>query len=317
MKHDDVTGAPSSCFMSSCSAAYNRGMNTVEFGRTGFRVSRLGFGAAPIGFLGTERDRVGVILNTLLDNGVNLIDTAASYPGAEEVIRQTVGHRRGEFVLVSKCGQKVGHVPGTAWSAELITQTVEASLKRLGTDVIDVMLLHSCDLATLRKGEALGALVKAREAGKIRFAGYSGDNEAGAYAAGLADIAVIETSVSFVDQNNIDVVLPVTVEKNVGVLAKRPIGNSCWRDLSEFKGIYPGYVKPYIERFGKMGMTPESVGFDGDWAELALRFTLSLAGMHTAIIGTTNPENARANILAAERGALPVEVVGRIRLAGP
>ena len=69
--------------------------------------------------------------------------------------------------------------------------------------VVDVMLLHSCDLATLQKGEALGALVKARDAGKIRFAGYSGDNEAAAWAAAHPDIAVLETSISIADQRNI------------------------------------------------------------------------------------------------------------------
>src|SRR5687768_17160831 len=130
-------------------------MKKVAFGRTGLQVSPLGFGSAPIGFLKTEQERVAAILNTLLDQGVNLIDTAAMYRGSEELIANAVGHRRGEFVLVSKCGTEVPHVTGKAWSAENIRNTVDAALRRLKTDRIDVMLLHSCDLETLKRGEAL------------------------------------------------------------------------------------------------------------------------------------------------------------------
>jgi aryl-alcohol dehydrogenase-like predicted oxidoreductase len=290
-------------------------MNKVAFGKTGLQVSQLGFGAAPIGYLKTEQQRVTAILNVLLDQGVNLIDTAASYQGSEELIASAIGHRRSEYVLVSKCGGKVPQANGEPWSAELIRNTVDASLRRLGTDRIDVMLLHSCELAVLKKGEALGALVEAREAGKIRFAGYSGDNETVAWAAQQPDIAVVETSINLVDQVNIDIVLPQTRKNNVGVLAKRPIANSAWRGLAAFSGIYPQYVKPYWERFQKLHLTPQQLGFKGDedWAEIALRFTLSQPGVHTAIIGTTNPKNARANIDAANKGPLPPETVKKIR----
>src|SRR5437870_5129339 len=181
-------------------------MRKVRFGKTGLDVSVLGFGAAPIGYLETERGRVATILNFLLDAGVNLIDTASNYPGAEEAIADTVGRRRGEYVLVSKCGPKLADQDERAWSAELIGKTVDRSLRQLRTDRLDVMLLHSCALKTLQKGEALGALVRAREAGKVRFVGYSGDNEAAAYAAELPEVAVIETSVNIADQLNIDAV---------------------------------------------------------------------------------------------------------------
>jgi aryl-alcohol dehydrogenase-like predicted oxidoreductase len=292
-------------------------MKKVTFGKTSLQVSPLGFGAAPIGYLKTEQERVTSILNLLLDKGVNLIDTAASYQGSEELIASAVGHRRDEFVLVSKCGGKVPHAQGEAWSAELIRNTVDAALRRLNTDRIDVMLLHSCDLQVLKRGEALGALVEARNAGKIRFAGYSGDNETVAWAAQQPDVAVVEMSINIVDQANIDVALPETRKHNVGVLAKRPIANSAWRGLAAFSGIYPQYVKPYWERFQKLHLTPKQLGFadDNDWAEIALRFTLSQPGVHTAIIGTTNPKNAQANIDAANKGPLPAKTVEKIREA--
>jgi aryl-alcohol dehydrogenase-like predicted oxidoreductase len=74
-------------------------------------------------------------------------------------------------------------------------------------------------------------------------------------------------------------------------------------------------VKPYRERFEKMALHPQDLGFrdEKDWPEIALRFTLSQGGVHTAIIGTTNPDNARANIEIANNGPLPEETVRKIR----
>jgi aryl-alcohol dehydrogenase-like predicted oxidoreductase len=280
-------------------------------------VSRLGFGAAPIGFLKTEQDRVANILNLLLDSGVNLIDTAAMYQGSEELIGQAVGHRRAEYVLVSKCGTKVPDIDAPAWSAELVSRTVDRALKRLRTDHLDVMLLHSCDLATLKKGEALGALVKARDAGKVRFPGYSGDNEELAYAAARPEIAVVETSVNFADQANLDHGVPVARLHDIGVIAKRPIANAAWLG-ADGRGFYSDYVRPYVDRLRQMKLTPSVAGLpdtsDG-WSELALRFTFSQPGVHTAIIGTTNPDNARKNLATADKGPLPPEAVERIRAA--
>jgi aryl-alcohol dehydrogenase-like predicted oxidoreductase len=294
-------------------------MELREFGKTGLKLSALGFGGAPVGYLETDRRQVTKILNTLLDRGVNLIDTAASYRGSEEAIGEAIGHRREDYVLVSKCGQAFDDIEGAAWSALAIEQTLDRALRRLKTDHIDVMLLHSCNLEILSKGEALGALVKAREAGKIRFIGYSGDNEAAIHAAGLDDVAVIETSISICDQANIDTVLPLARCNNVGILAKRPIANAAWKDASEQRGIYVNYAKTYSERLAKMAIAPADLGFPGEvgaaWSEIALRFTVSQPGVTTAIVGTTNTTNLERNVEALSKGVLPETVVAALRQA--
>ncbi|MCC5787132.1 MAG: aldo/keto reductase [Rhodobacteraceae bacterium] len=285
------------------------------FGKTGLEVSPLGFGGAPIGFLETDRERVAGVLNLLLDHGVNLIDTAAMYRGSEALIGETIGDRRDDFVLVSKCGHKIDGVDHEAWTPELITASINRSLEQLRTDTVDVMLLHSCDIDTLKKGEALEALLKAKRAGKIRFAGYSGDNEAAAYAAGLEGVSVIQTSINICDQRNIDAVLPETRDHDLGVMVKRPIANAAWKKLDDQPGMYKNYASEYTKRFAEMGLNPKKLGFEGpkDWPEIALRFTLSTPGVHTAIIGTTNPDNALANIRAAAKGQLPAEAYAAIR----
>jgi aryl-alcohol dehydrogenase-like predicted oxidoreductase len=292
-------------------------MEKRAFGNTGLEVTPLGFGGAPIGMLDTEESRTDKILNLLLDSGVNLIDTAASYHGSEEMIGKTIGHRRDEFILVSKCGGKFDEFDDPAWSPSIITKTIDRSLQRLKTDRLDVMLLHTCDLETLKKGDALAALVKARDAGKIRFSGYSGDNETVAYAATLDDVKVIQTSINITDQVNIDGLLPGARENNIGVMVKRPIANAAWKTLSDQPGMYKDYAKTYTERLQKMNLNPADLGYDGPpesvWPEIALRFTISQPGVHVAIIGTTNPDNARTNIAVAEKGPLPDEIVTKIR----
>jgi len=294
-------------------------MRKGPFGRTGLEVSEVGFGAAPVGVLEVEAPRTREVLTALLDAGVNLVDTAACYRESESLLGETVSHRREEFVLVTKCGHRVEGTSGAEWSRELVLESVERSLRRLRTDHLDVVLLHSCDRATLERGEALAALVEAREAGKVRFCGYSGDDDAARYAAGLPEVAVLEVSVNICDQSNLDSALPAARERGLGVLAKRPIANAAWRKPSEQPGLYADYASTYHERLKRMGVTARDLGFEGPpvsaWPELALRFTLSQPGVHCAIVGTTDPANAAANLAAAAKGPLSDESVERLREA--
>ena len=294
-------------------------MQRFPLGKTGFHVTRLGFGGAPVGRLGVELDKAHRLLDEALDSGVNLIDTAACYQESESLIGQTISDRRDEFVLVSKCGHAAGELKGENYSPELIEKSVDQSLRRLKTDVIDVMLIHSCSKDVLEQGAALGALEKARDAGKVRCLGYAGDNEAAAYAATLEPIEVIEMSLNIVDQHNLEAVLPACQQRELGVIAKRPIANAAWKPIDTQPGPYRNYARTYTDRLAAMGITPNDLGFRGyadvEWPELALRFTLSHPGVHSAIVGTTSQTNLRANIAAAQKRALPEDVLARLQEA--
>ncbi|MEM8737948.1 MAG: aldo/keto reductase [Planctomycetota bacterium] len=295
-------------------------MQQHTLGKTELSVSALGYGAAPIGFLDTDVQHVGRVVNSLLDQGVNLLDTAAAYKGSEEALGETVSHRRDDFVLVSKCGMGgPAAYQDRPWSADAITATVERSLTRLKTDHLDVCLLHSCGRDVLEDGEALAALVRAQEAGKIGFAGYSGDNDTAVYAASLPDLAVIETSVNLCDQANLDTVVAACQANDLGVIAKRPIANAAWKAPSAQPGFYQKYASEYHRRFNLMGITPHDLGYHGhpevEWPEIALKFTLAQPGVHTAICGTTSAENAEHNLAAANKNPLREEVVDKLRAA--
>ncbi len=125
----------------------------------------------------------------------------------------------------------------------------------------------------------------------------------------MPDMSVIETSISICDQVNIDKVLPLAQKHNIGIIAKRPIANAAWKKVQP--GMYQSYAQVYIDRLAKMDL--DAADFKMDWPELALRFTLSQPGVHVAIIGTTNPNNAVKNTEYAEKGLLPPDQVQRIR----
>ena len=132
-------------------------------------------------------------------------------------------------------------------------------------------------------------------------------------------MAVIETSISICDQANIDTVLPLARRNNIGILAKRPIANAAWKDVSDQRGIYVNYAKTYAERLAKMAITPADLGFPGEvgaaWSEIALRFTLSQPGVTTAIVGTTKTSNVERNLDVLSKGVLAENVVADLRQA--
>jgi aryl-alcohol dehydrogenase-like predicted oxidoreductase len=169
----------------------------------------------------------------------------------------------------------------------------------------------------LERGEALGALARAREAGKVRFIGYSGDNEAAALAAELPEVDVLMCSLNLCDQANLDQALPQAAKAGAGVVAKRTVANAAWKPLEAQQGIYRDYVRPYVERFQAMGLDPRDLGFPGPeaWMEIALRFTLAEPSVQVLSVGTTRLANAEANLRLLEAGPLPADAVARIRQA--
>jgi aryl-alcohol dehydrogenase-like predicted oxidoreductase len=293
-------------------------MRKKVFGRTGLIVSELGFGGAPIGYLHTDPNHVARMLNMLLDAGVNVIDTAPSYQWSERSIQLAVGHRRDEFILVSKCGAAFASDDAPRWSNLLIERSIDHSLSTLKTDYIDVMLLHSCPTDVLRKGDAIEALARARQTGKIRYAGYSGDNEAAAYAATLSDLSVLEISLNLCDQANLSSAIPIAHQQALGVMAKRPVANAAWNPLFGQQSRYGNdYAQGYSERLARMVSLNEGAWLRAlsraEWAELAIRFTISHPDVHTSIVGSADPEHVLFNLNSVSKGPLPPEEFEALR----
>ncbi len=275
-------------------------------GSTGVTVPRLGLGCQPLGSPALADAQVARLLDLALDLGVNLFDTAPAYQLSEERLGRHLAGRRPDCLLVTKLGYGV---PGVSdWTGDCIRGGVDAALRRLGTDYLDIALLHSCDLATLQQSDVIDALVRARDQGKIRLAGYSGENEALAFAMSCGAFQVIETSVNFLDQACFDRSLPNAGSSGLGVLAKRPLANAVWRD--DVTG--DAAIDEYRRRF--VAFSADFSG-DPDWPDVALRFAAFAAGVHCAMIGTTREAHLRAAVAGVDAGPLPEDVSLGLRAA--
>ena len=278
-------------------------METRPFGNTGLEVSRLGIGLAEIGMHlpAAHQARAAVVLNTALDNGINLLDTAAAYGNSEELIGDAVSHRRDEFILATKCGLPARDEPGEAWTGPALTGNIDRSLRRLKTDHVDIVQLHSCGVDILEKGEAIRALEDARAAGKTRFISYSGDEEAAAWAVESGLFATLQTTFNLVDQNARRGLLEDARNAGMGIIIKRPIANGIWgggpdqpRTTLRFDDISSRVAAMMNE--GPVPGAPE------DRILLALGFTFAHPQVDTAIVGTTNPDHLLSNIEMVNTG---------------
>ncbi len=286
------------------------------FGKTDMKVAVLGFGSAEIGYEKTDQGTVDTILNAALDAGLNVVDTAECYIDSEEQIGKAVAHRRKEFYLFTKCGHYVeGAGRGQDWSKAGTLKSIERSLKRLKTDAVDLVQLHSCGIDELKKGECIEGLEQAKKEGKTRYIGYSGDSLAAKYAVECGRFDSLQTSVNIADQECITLTLPLAKAKQMGVIAKRPIANAAWRyDAKPDQG----YHLVYWQRLQELkypfatGDKRSDNGPDGA-AGIAMRFTAMQPGVDVLIIGTSKPERWRQNAQLLMAGPLPKEVEEQIR----
>lgn len=274
-----------------------------NFGNTGLKVSALGFGAGQIGDYNVPEKQVEHLLNAALDSGINLIDTARGYYASEERIGKYISHRRNEFVLSTKVGYSIEGF--NDWTYDIIIAGVDEALRKLRTDYIDIVHLHSCTLDILKQGEVIDALHKTVESGKVRTAAYTGENEELKFAVDSNSFGSLMTSVNICDQIDIDGSIKSAEEKGMGVIAKRPLANAPWRFADR---PYGNYAETYWLRWKEMNL-PEIE----DWQDTFIRFSAFTEGVNSAIIGTTNPDHLKQSIRSLERGPLPDEIYKLLR----
>lgn len=240
--------------------------------------------------------KAGRLLSQSLDGGINFLDTAACYGTSEELIGRSVSHRRHEYVLSTKCGHATAGYSGVDWSVETVRHSIERSLKRMCTDFLDIVHLHSCDLETLQRGDVIQTLREAKEAGKTRFIGYSGDNQAAQWAVNSGLFDTLETSFNLVDQWARRDLFTVAEAKSMGIIIKRPIANAAWgRSFSPSAYAFEYWMR--AQAMQKLGALPDA---PKDALSLAMAFTLAHSQVDTIIIGTTNPKHVAANIKLVE-----------------
>jgi predicted aldo/keto reductase-like oxidoreductase len=242
-------------------------MITTTLGKTGLQVSRVGIGGIPI--QRPSEDEAIEIIHRALELGVNFIDTAAGYGNSEERIGRALaalaGHRD-QVIIATKSGRR----DKTEAAAEL-----ERSLKRLGTDVIDIWQLHNISNAekyaqVTSPGGSLEAAREALQAGKIRHIGISSHNldiAIKAVKSGLFE--TIQFPFNYVTREPADELIPLAQEHDVGFIGMKPFAGGMLGDANlsikyvlQFDSVVPDPGIQKVEEIEEIVSFVES----GDWA---------------------------------------------------
>lgn len=289
-------------------------------GRTGLEVTKLGYGAmelrGPGGMRGREvsgKDAEG-LLNSVLDQGINFIDTSPDYGLSEEQIGDYISHRRDEFYLASKCGCPVnqpppeqGQRPEHTFTRENVRAGVEQSLRRMKTDHLDVVQFHiSPSRETLEENESVEELQELQQEGKIRFLGMSGTlpNLPDHIAMGVFDAFQIPYSAVEREHEGLIHDAAMAGAGNIirgGVARGIPAGatQSLEGYPRRFREAYEARIKAWE------GAKLEEILDGMPVMEFMLRFTLTHPDMNTTIVGTSSPDHLADNIDVARKGPLP------------
>lgn len=237
-------------------------MRYSEFGKTGHRVSALGFGAMNLPGVPLEQAREA--LNCALDHGINYVDTASAYRNSEEIIGESISHRRHEYFLATKVRDR---------SYENAKAEIDRSLKRMKTDWVDLLQIHyvnsdeEYNRAMDEDNGAYRAVLEAKKAGKVRFIGITGHRpdlltkwiESGKFDQVLFHLSLVQP---FALQD----LIPTATRLGMAKTAMKPLSG--------------GFVQPL---------------------EKALRYPYAHEEVHTVISGMVSAEEVKMNIAALER----------------
>jgi aryl-alcohol dehydrogenase-like predicted oxidoreductase len=296
---------------------------TRTLGRTGAEVTVLGYGAMELRGAprGPEIDDADAerLLNAVLDEGITLIDTSIDYGRSEELIGRYLSGRRDEYFLASKCGCLL-ETPADAtppyphdWSAANVRAGVEQSLRRLQTDRLDLVQVHmSPSREQLAADGTVEELVKLRDEGKVRYLGMSGiePNLADHIAMGVFDVFQIPYSAL---QRAHEPLIAQAAGDGAGVLIRGGVarGTASEEKAWSVRPLSGGDVP--AEATWKAAGLDELLDGGMSRHEFILRFTLSLPGMTSTIVGTSSVDHLRANVATAAHGPLPPDLYAEAR----
>lgn len=284
-------------------------------GKTGLQVSEVGFGAWQLGtseaWGGMSDSEAHGLVHRALDLGCNLFDTAPNYgtTNSERLLGEALCGRRSEVILVSK----FGHVPGGGedFSEEWMWKSLHASLERLQTDYLDVLLLHSPPAACQNGSHPIwDAMRTAQEQGKIRFYGASVDfADPMRTVLDTSDAQVLEILFNVLHQDPRKAFDRVR-EEHVGILTKVPL-DSGWlsgkyTSESRFEGVRQRWTPEQIDQRAKLVQQLDGLLQDeAPLAQKAIGYLLAYPEVTSVIPGSRSIQQLEANQSAPQHQLTP------------
>ena len=291
-------------------------MKTRKLGRTDLEVSEIGFGALEIGrpwglpiegdfAIPSERD-VEVLLDRLLELGINFIDTAPAYMLSEERLGRLLKHRRKELYLASKCGEYFdGYESRYDFSTAGTLQFIEASLKRLKTDYFDLVQIHCGpdEVETIRRGEALEGMLRAKRQGKARWVGASCEVDGARAALEMNAYDVLQLPYNLLCRSiegndpSGDSVLSRAARLGVGIIAREPLARG--KLTHKIRQAPDGDAAVQKARAFLANLEQRGVGTP--LSQIAIQFVLRRPEVGMVLVGTRNARHLEDAVQAAAR----------------
>ena len=283
---------------------------TSILGRTGLKVTRLGYGAMEVrgsriwGGRAVTDEQAQTILNAVLDSGINFIDTANDYGRSEEFIGKYIAGRRKEYYLATKCGCTVVKKNETTdetphvWTRDNLFRGLNESLSRMKTDYVDIMQLHNPSVEQVESGKLVDALNDMKKQGKVRWVSISTTlpHLPTYLKAGTFD--TFQIPYSALERQHEDWIAKAG-EAGIGIIIRGGVARG-----------EPGSGLGGADRWKKFeeAKLDELRGPGESRTAFLLRYTLSHPYCNTTIVGTLLPEHLKENIAVANRGGLPADV---------
>lgn len=312
-------------------------MNYREFGRTGLKVSEIGYGAWGIGnsqWQGADDSESLKALHKSIDLGLNFIDTALAYGNghSETLVGQVIRERSENIYVASKIPPKNRTWPASAgvpveevFPRDYVIKCTERSLKNLGVEAIDIHQLHVWSDEWVNQGDWLEAIQKLKEQGKIRFFGISINDHQPSNAiklieTGLADS--VQVIYNLFDQSPEDELLPACEKHQIGVIVRVPFDEGGLTGKvtpettfpsSDFRNHYfrddrKQQVYDRVKRIASdLEVSVENI------AEIALRYILSHPAVSTVIPGMRSIRNVERNCGVGDGSGLSQSQVDKLK----
>ena len=280
-------------------------METARLGGSDLDVSRVGLGCNQFGRK-LDREATRAVVEAALEVGVTFFDTADVYGSgeSERFIGAALGRRRADVVLGTKFGQDAS-VPGPGGSRDHMRRALEASLGRLGTDVIDLYTYHRPDGIT-PLAETLTAMHELVDEGRVRWLGLSNVDAAQVAAAASSGVTVVavQNEYSLLHRDDDAEVLPLCLRHGIGYVPYFPLASGLL--TGKYRRGEPAPAGSRLagrqidERDLETVEALERVGAERGRGilEFAVGGLASIPGVASVIAGATSPEQVRANAAA-------------------
>lgn len=283
-------------------------MEKKLLGKTGLSMTRLAYGAMELGHV--SESAAAALLNRVLDEGINYIDTSPEYANSEHFIGKAISHRRDEYILATKCCDNMrGNGPLYTFDRRTVLENVEESLRLLKTDHIDILQIHGVlpeFLTNGEDGEVMQTLRELKKAGKILHIGLTirNSNPADYAYPALHGYRNLQTFASWRDIEVIQVVYGCMTRLSENVIQK------AYEDYGTgiiARGLLKRYDGTYDARWEASGL--QELLEEGETRnDFLIRYTLTHPAVTAGVCGTRGTEHLLQNIRAASRGPLSAEV---------